>query len=456
MTRRLTATIIAVVLATLLIAGAGTLVLANVRARQTTQRQLREQAVELATNITELVGTDDGALSDTQTRRRLRVLRSFGKALNIDDVAVLTTNRRGQLVGDPLPAGIDISLIDQATLARTGVISGNVGNTVFAAASTDLAVVGPTIVVITRTANAALGSSLRLFLVASAVTLLAAAAVAVWLGRRLTKPVREASAATQRVAAGQLDTRLPPPSPDDHDEMAELTRSINSMAASLERARVLEQQFLLSVSHDLRTPLTSIRGYAEAITDGAAPPQQAATVILNEANRLERLVGDLLDLAKLQAKGFSLSNAPLDLAERARSDSSGFAPAAESRGVALRCNSESPVTVLADADRVSQVIANLIDNALKYARQSVVVTVTEVGKHGVVIVDDDGDGISAADLPHVFERLYVARDQPTRKENSSGLGLAIVKELTEAMNGRVLAGATESGGARFSVYLPLA
>jgi signal transduction histidine kinase len=456
MTRRLTTTIITVVLATLLIAGAGTLVLANVRARQTTQRQLREQAVELAANIAELVGADGGTLTDVQTRRRLRVLRSFGKALNIDDVAVVTTNRRGQLTGDPLPAGIDESLIDQATLARTGVISGNVGNTVFAAASTDLAVVGPTIVVITRTANAALGSSVRLFLVASAVTLLAAAAVAVWLGRGLTKPVREASAAAQQVAAGQLDTRLPVPAPDDHDEMAELARNINSMAASLERARVLEQQFLLSVSHDLRTPLTSIRGYAEAITDGAAQPMQAATVIRNEANRLERLVGDLLDLAKLQAKGFSLSIAPFDLAERARFDSSGFVPAAESRGVTLRCSSETPVMVRADADRVSQIVANLVENALRYARQSVVVTVTEVDKHGVVIVDDDGDGIPAADLPHVFERLYVARQQPTRNENSSGLGLAIVKELTEAMNGRVLAGATEGGGARFSVYLPLA
>jgi two-component system sensor histidine kinase BaeS len=296
----------------------------------------------------------------------------------------------------------------------------------------------------------------RLFVLAGAMTLLAAAAVAVWLGRRLTKPVREASAATQRVAAGQLDTRLPPPRPDDHDEMAELTRNINAMAASLDRARLLEQQFLLSVSHDLRTPLTSIRGYAEAITDGAAPPLQAATVILNEANRLERLVGDLLDLAKLQANRFSMSIASLDLAARARSDTSGFVLAAESRGVTLRCTSQSPVTVLADVDRVSQIIANLIENALKFARQSVVVTVTVVGSYGVLIVDDDGQGIPAADLPHVFERLYVARDQPARKENSSGLGLAIVKELTEAMNGRVLAGATEGGGARFSVYLPLA
>jgi signal transduction histidine kinase len=112
--------------------------------------------------------------------------------------------------------------------------------------------------------------------------------------------------------------------------------------------------------------------------------------------------------------------------------------------------------VRADSDRVSQILSNLLENALKYARSSVVVTVNQVGNHGVLVVDDDGSGIADADLPYVFERLYVARSQPTRRENSSGLGLAIVKELTEAMGGRVLAGATERGGARFSVYLPLA
>jgi two-component system sensor histidine kinase BaeS len=228
------------------------------------------------------------------------------------------------------------------------------------------------------------------------------------------------------------------------------------MAASLERVRVLEQQFLLSVSHDLRTPLTSIRGYAEAIIDAAAEPQAAAGVIRSEANRLERLVADLLDLAKLQTKGFSFSIAPIDLSERARSDTSGFVPAAQTRGLTIRCDSDSPVVVLADPDRLSQIIGNLIENALRYARQSVVVTVGWAGAHGIVTVDDDGSGIPAADLPHVFERLYVAREQPTRRESSSGLGLAIVKELSEAMGGRVLAGSTERGGARFSVYLPLA
>ncbi|MEA3184308.1 MAG: two-component system, OmpR family, sensor kinase [Ilumatobacteraceae bacterium] len=456
MTRRLTIAFIGVVLATLLIAGAGTLVLANVRARQTTERQLRAQATELAANVRTLVGADTDNVTLVQTRRRLRVLRSFSKALHIDDIAVLTMDRRGDLVGDTVPAGIDVSTFDMDVLAQDGVLSGNAGNTVYAAASTHLPLVGETVVIITRTANAALGRSVRLFLLASVVTLLAAAAVAVWLGRRLTKPVREASHATQRIAAGDLDTRLPNPPPTKHDEMAELTRSINSMASSLARVRVLEQQFLLSVSHDLRTPLTSIRGYAEAISDGAAEPQQAAAVIRSEAERLERLVADLLDLAKVQTSGFSLAIAPMDLATRSAADTAGFVPAAQARGITVRCEGAAPVMVMADPDRISQIIANLIENALRYARESVVVKVSEAGGHGIVTVDDDGAGIAAADLAHVFERLYVARDQPTRRENASGLGLAIVKELAEAMHGKVLAGSNESGGARFSVYLPLA
>jgi signal transduction histidine kinase len=455
MTRRLIATIIAIVLATLLVAGGGTLVLANVRARHNTELQLRAQAVELAANIAEFVAADGAPLNENQTRQRLRRLQSFGKLLNIDDVSVLVVNKRGELVGDTLPSGIGAALLDPARIASEGVVSGNVGNKVYAAASADLTI-GQAVVVVSRGANAALGPSVRLFLLASIVTLAAAAAVAIAVGRRLTRPVRQASAATQRVAAGELDTRLPTPPDSDHDEMAELARSINAMAASLERSRALEQQFLLSVSHDLRTPLTSIRGYAEAITDGAADPQQSATVIRNEANRLERLVGDLLDLAKLQTKGFSLTVEPIDLGLRAQTDTSSFAPAAEARNITVRCIAEAPVRVLADSDRTSQVIANLIDNALRFARHSVVVTVKQVGAHGVLVVDDDGPGIADVDLPYVFERLYVARSQPVRRENSSGLGLAIVKDLTEAMGGRVLAGSTETGGARFSVYLPLA
>ena len=177
------------------------------------------------------------------------------------------------------------------------------------------------------------------------------------------------------------------------------------MASSLARGRVLEQQFLLSVSHDLRTPLTSIRGYAEAISDGAAEPQEAAGVIRREAERLERLVAELLDLAKVQTSGFSLAIAPMDLAKRVSADTSGFVPAAKSRGITLRCDGATPVVVLGDPDRISQIVANLIDNALRYARDSVVVTVSQAGGHGIVTVDDDGTGIADGPGPRVRAAL---------------------------------------------------
>src|SRR5213078_4532728 len=121
-----------------------------------------------------------------------------------------------------------------------------------------------------------------------------------------TRPLREAQDATRRISAGDLTTRLPVAKPGAKDELTSLAESINAMAESLERSKGLERQFLLSVSHDLRTPLTSIRGYAEALAERKAKPGHAAAVILSEARRLERLVGDLLELAKLDARRFSL------------------------------------------------------------------------------------------------------------------------------------------------------
>jgi len=278
------------------------------------------------------------------------------------------------------------------------------------------------------------------------------AIAAAFLGRRLTRRIRDASAATQRIAGGQLSTRVEPPAADDHDEIAELLRSVNSMAEAMERSKLLEQQFLLSVSHDLRTPLTSIRGYAEAISDGAAEPAVAAGVIQSESRRLERLVADLLDLAKLQSRSFSLHPSPIDLRAALAAAVSGFAPDAGERQIMLQMQQGPPVPVSADPDRLAQVAANLVENALGYARFEVVVAITA---DGLVTVDDDGPGIAAADLPHVFERLYASRSGPQRRESSSGLGLAIVRELIHAMGGEVGAGTSPSGGARLWFRLPL-
>jgi signal transduction histidine kinase len=276
------------------------------------------------------------------------------------------------------------------------------------------------------------------------------------LGRRFVRPLLAAQEVTGRIAAGDLDARVPEP-PHTDPELAALTRSVNDMADSLARARGAERQFLLSVSHELRTPLTSIRGFAEAIEDGTTEDaRRAATVITSESRRLERLVADLLALAQFETRRFSLDLRPTDLAAAAEATVAGFVPAADDLHLALRFDpSPGPIVVQADHDRLGQVVANLIENALKYARTHVRVgTAVSVG-HPVLWVDDDGPGIPAEDLPRVFQRLFSAAHRPGRQVGS-GLGLAIVAELVAAMGGTVRAESplTPAGGTRMVVTLP--
>jgi two-component system sensor histidine kinase BaeS len=284
------------------------------------------------------------------------------------------------------------------------------------------------------------------------LTLIGAAAVAANLGRRLTRPLREAQAATGKIASGDLAARVPE-NPGDGEELAGLARSINAMAEGLERSRRLERQFLLSVSHDLRTPLTSIRGFAEALSEGKAPdPAHAADIIGTEARRLERLVGDLLELAKLDARRFSLDVRGTDVAEVVADTAEGFRPAADAAGVRLTVAPEPGTTAAADPDRLAQVLANLIENALKFAGTSISVGSGRSGPGVAVWVDDDGPGIPAEDLAHVFEPFWHSSRSPAR-EVGTGLGLAIVAELVAAMGGTVRAEPLASGGTRMTVTL---
>ena len=455
MTRRLATVIVSVVIATLLLAGAGTLLLSAARARTTTVNELRTQAEQMAANISEVLDIDESlaaAEQAKQLRNRLRLLAAMRQVVELDDVSVLIVPPGGQIQGD-LPTSLSIDDIQLEVLATGQSTASNRGKLAYAAAPA----AGPNgrqyIVVVTRRIDPGLGPSFRLFVWASGATILLALGAAYLLGRRLGKPIREASAATQQIAAGRLGTRLSEPPATQHDELAELARSINGMAAALERSRGLEQQFLLSVSHDLRTPLTSIRGYAEAISDGNADPQRAASVIRSESARLERLVADLLDLAKLQSKAFNFHLQPVDLSAAAHTVTD--AAAGSQSGITFQPVTSGPLMVSADPDRLAQALANLVENSGRYARRVVIVSARAEGEWAVVTVDDDGPGIAPDDLPHVFERLYVSRHQPARNESPSGLGLAIVRELVTAMGGEVVAGAAPAGGARMSIRLPL-
>ena len=444
MRRRITLAILAAVAITLVIAGLGTLVLARLGARQQTEHDLRTQATDLATSITDVESTTAAA----------RVINGVRRALDLEGIEIVRVGPRGRTV-DTLPQGISIGDLDLNALRAGKVVSGNHGSLVYAAAparatSADVLPV----VVLTRNADPLLKRAAGWFLVAAIATLGIGALVAWGLSRRIALPLQHAELATRRIAAGDLTTRVP--DVDGDDELASLGRSINQMAETLERSRGVERQFLLSVSHDLRTPLTSIRGYAEAIADGAiAQPGDAANVILAEARRLERLVRDLLDLAKLESREFTFELTTVDLADIAAATAEGFQPEAADAGIAIQAAPSHPVLVTGDADRLAQATANLVENALKYASSRVSIDVRAEGGWAHLDVLDDGPGIAPEDAPHVFERLYVSRHEPRRKEAGSGLGLAIVRELVTAMNGQVWASGAPNGGACLSIAFPL-
>jgi two-component system sensor histidine kinase BaeS len=277
-----------------------------------------------------------------------------------------------------------------------------------------------------------------------------AALLAFLLARRLLRPIDELAGATHRLAAGEPGVHVPV---DGQDELADLGRSFNAMSLELERARESQRAFLESVSHELKTPLTSIRGYAEALEEAAVTPAEGARIIAAEANRLERLVGDLLDLARAGRAGFDVEHRPLDLAAIAAAAVKRHLPRARELGVHLRSTAAGDASGIGDEGRLLQATSNLVENALRLTPAGGVVEVSAAA--GTIAVSDTGPGLAAEDLPRAFDRFYLHRRYRSERAVGSGLGLAIVKELTAAMGGEVRAASRPGGGTEFTITLPV-
>ncbi|HUA69432.1 MAG TPA: HAMP domain-containing sensor histidine kinase [Solirubrobacteraceae bacterium] len=269
------------------------------------------------------------------------------------------------------------------------------------------------------------------------------------LARRLTRPIGELSAATRRLAHGEAGVSVPV---RGEDELADLGTSFNDMSDELSRAREAQGRFLESVSHELRTPLTSIRGYAEALEEGAIPPDESARVIGAEADRLERLVADLLDLARFGRSGFAVAREPVNLAGVVEASVERHLPRARQMGVELSGTGPSDSWVLGDHDRILQAVSNLIENALRVTPAGGSVTVA--AGPGQITVRDSGPGLDPDDIPRAFERFYLYGRYRSERPVGSGLGLAIVKELISAMGGAVEATTGREGSAAFTIRLP--
>jgi signal transduction histidine kinase len=277
------------------------------------------------------------------------------------------------------------------------------------------------------------------------------------LSRRIARPLESLSHAASAVAEGDLDQRIP--SDTNIRELHALGEAFNDMTANLRQSNQAKNAFVADVTHELRTPLTVINGTIETLEDGALDDVEGRGPLLasmqRETNRLIRLVNDLLVLTRADAGALNLTLESIDLVNLARSRCRQLSALAEPRQIALEVEAQAQAIIRGDADRLSQVFDNLLDNAIRHAPEGTTVTVT-VKPEGSEIrcaVSDRGPGIPAQHLPFIFERFYRVDTSRARHTGGSGLGLAIVHSLVSAHGGRITIDSVEGQGTTITFWL---
>lgn len=293
-------------------------------------------------------------------------------------------------------------------------------------------------------------------LIALFLSLLLAFAIARWVADPLQKVVR----AAQRYPAEEMKSI----SPAGPHEVQDLTRAFISMIARVDSSQRSQREFVANVSHELKTPLTSIQGFAQAILDDTANTpearKQAAQIIYNEAGRMHRLALDLLDLAKLEAGTADLKMSAVDMKVLLDTIAEKFLPQAKRAAIELTLDAPANLpTLTGDGDRLAQVFTNLVDNALKFTPAGGQVTLSAVsaGEAMEISITDSGTGVPKEALPRLFDRFYQV--DPSRaggEGHGAGLGLAIVREIVEAHNGKISVRSEVGHGTTFVIHLPLA
>lgn len=378
------------------------------------------------------------------------------RAAGGSDLAFVAVTPAGRVVARPAVAALGIdpeALLAGETVPIGGRRAGFVGVAVPVPGDTDgtrLAVVLSRSVPVELSVPA--GPVAAVLVVVAVLSLLLARVIASGLTRRLST----VAAAARALSVGDLGARAPV---EGADELAELEKAFNEMAVELEASRGREREFLLAVGHDLRTPLTTIAGYAEALADGVDDPAETArigSVLEVEAGRLGRLIEDIALLARIDSSEFGLRPGPVDVAALVGDLSAPYADRAAAARVRLVVDGTVSGPRMLDADRIGQILSNLLDNALRYTPEAATVTVTCSGdaENVVLSVSDSGPGIEPEDLPHVFERFYVARRYRGVRPEGSGLGLSVVERLVAAMGGSVEVDSALGVGTTFRVTIP--
>jgi signal transduction histidine kinase len=293
---------------------------------------------------------------------------------------------------------------------------------------------------------------------AVAIAALLAGTAGVFLSRRIALPLEGLARAASAVAEGDLSQRVPADS--NILELHNLGEAFNNMTSNLHQSDQAKKAFIADVTHELRTPLTVINGTIETLEDGALDDLEGRGPLLasmqNETNRLIRLVNDLLVLTRAEAGALNLNIESINLLELARLRCESLSTLALPRRVLLHVKAEGQARVRGDADRLSQVLDNLLDNAIRHAPDGSIVTVNvrREGNEILCAVTDRGSGIPAQHLPLIFERFYRVDTSRARHNGGSGLGLAIVHSLVSAQGGRITIDSVEGLGTTITFWLP--
>jgi signal transduction histidine kinase len=295
----------------------------------------------------------------------------------------------------------------------------------------------------------------RVLLIGAIGAAIVALLLGILLARTLSRPIRELTAATRAVALGDLEQKVPVRS---QDELGELATSFNQMSADLRKARELRRQMTADIAHDLRTPLSIILGHAEALSEGVLPPSSETYHVLHEeAKRLSRMVEELRTLSLAEAGELDLVPRPVSPEDLLARTVAAYGPQAEKKGVELTLDAGHDLPDIdVDPDRMVQVLDNIMSNALRFTPEGGRVQLSARDDRGQVqlIVEDDGPGIPAEEVPYIFTRFYRGDKARSGQEGSSGLGLAIARSIVEAHGGQISAESKKGQGMRFIVELP--
>jgi two-component system sensor histidine kinase BaeS len=411
------------------------------------------QALELATYYADH-GSWDGVQEVLQALPDLGGSRGRGRGSGATGRASLEfrlADLERQIVGDT--RGVPNGTVSQAELDRGIPIEANGQVVGYLLPSTQTLVALPL-----DAPQAEFLARIRTTLWIAALTALAAAlVVGGLLFRSIVAPLRRLTTASQSIAAGDLSAHAPV---QGRDEVAQLADAFNRMTESLARAEKARRNQTADIAHELRTPLTVLQGSLEAMLDGVYPADREELMAASaQVRTLARLVEDLRLLALADAGQLRLHTAPLGLAAFLEEIVEAHRLPAQEQGVDLALET-LPIlpSVLADRDRLAQVMGNLLGNALRYVPRGghIAVRVTEQGQEVVVAIADDGPGVPAEDLPHLFERFW--RGDPGRRQatGGSGLGLAIARHIVEAHGGRIWADLTPGSGLTVAFTLPAA